>query len=137
MGWVCSEGSVIVVYHNENQHVPALLHNKKKAQLTVRVKRPTRYCPSISHGNNWCACCQHRAVYPSIMWRRPLVIDRYDLHHEHEDHLLVSVVARLCVGIAYVQFYGAFIVQCPRPHLRQQRQQKMKKPDFIKSPSHS
>ncbi|KRX41211.1 hypothetical protein T05_7279 [Trichinella murrelli] len=63
------------------------------------------------------------------MWRRPLVIDRYDLHHEHEDHLLV--------GIAYVQFYGAFIVQCPRPHLRQQRQQKMKKPDFIKSPSHS
>ncbi|KRX72209.1 hypothetical protein T06_12726 [Trichinella sp. T6] len=53
------------------------------------------------------------------MWRRPLVIDRYDLHHEHEDHFL---------------FYGAFIVQCPRPHLRQQNQQKMKKPDLINSP---
>ncbi|KRZ95733.1 hypothetical protein T08_15191, partial [Trichinella sp. T8] len=66
--------------------------------------------------SNWCACCQHRAVHPSIMWRRPLVIDRYDLHHEHEDHLLV--------GIAYVSS------MCPRPHLRQQRQQKMKKSDL-------
>ncbi|KRY08497.1 hypothetical protein T12_6527 [Trichinella patagoniensis] len=37
----------------------------------------------------------------------------------------------MSVGIPYVQFYGAFIVQCPRPHLRQQRQQKMKKPDLI------
>ncbi|KRY05230.1 hypothetical protein T12_6107 [Trichinella patagoniensis] len=41
------------------------------------------------------------------------------------------------VGIPYVQFYGAFIVQCTRPHLRQQRQQKMKKADLSKSPSHS
>ncbi|OUC46559.1 hypothetical protein D917_07633, partial [Trichinella nativa] len=41
------------------------------------------------------------------------------------------------VGIAYVQFYGAFIVQCPRPHLRQQNQQKMKKSDLSKSPAHS
>ncbi|KRY14293.1 hypothetical protein T12_13788 [Trichinella patagoniensis] len=41
------------------------------------------------------------------------------------------------VGIHYVQFYGAFIVQCPRPHLRQQRQQKMKKRDLSKNPVHS
>ncbi|KRY47560.1 hypothetical protein T03_1940 [Trichinella britovi] len=29
-----------------------------------------------------------------------------------------------------MSFYGAFIIQCPRPNLRQQRQQKMNKSDI-------
>ncbi|KRX34512.1 hypothetical protein T05_6869 [Trichinella murrelli] len=41
------------------------------------------------------------------------------------------------VSILYVQFYGAFIIQCPRPNLRQQRQQKMNKSDISKNPVHS
>ncbi|KRZ96800.1 hypothetical protein T08_2720 [Trichinella sp. T8] len=64
----------------------------------------------------WPACCQHPALDPS----------RY-----------VAALSLNDLGIPYVQFFGAFIVQCPRPHLRQQRQQKMKKPDLSKSPSHS
>ncbi|KRX78583.1 hypothetical protein T06_6147 [Trichinella sp. T6] len=60
----------------------------------------------------WPAYCQHPALDPS----------RY-----------VTAVAER----PFLLFYGAFIVQCPRPHLRQQRQQKMKKPDLSKSPSHS
>ncbi|KRX77483.1 hypothetical protein T06_712 [Trichinella sp. T6] len=51
--------------------------------------------------------------------------DRFYLYPQRAYYLLMSV------SIPYVQFHGAFIVQCPRTHLRQQRQQKMKKPDLI------
>ncbi|KAL1230909.1 Protein CHROMATIN REMODELING [Trichinella spiralis] len=52
-------------------------------------------------------------------------------------HLYPQRAYYLLVGIHFVQFYSTFIVQCPRPHLRQQRQQKMKKPDISTSPLHS
>ncbi|KRX33438.1 hypothetical protein T05_13926 [Trichinella murrelli] len=51
--------------------------------------------------------------------------------------LLDDSDAMVSVSILYVQFYGAFIIQCPRPNLRQQRQQKMNKSDISKNPVHS
>ncbi|KRX79472.1 hypothetical protein T12_11577, partial [Trichinella patagoniensis] len=40
--------------------------------------------------------------------------DRFHLYLQRASYLLMSVIACVCVGIPYVQFYGAFIVQCPR-----------------------
>ncbi|KRX17354.1 hypothetical protein T07_12465 [Trichinella nelsoni] len=69
----------------------------------------------------WPACCQHPALDPSRYVAAVSLNDRFHLYPQRAYYLLV--------GIPYVQFYCAFIVQCPRPHLRQQRQQKMKKSD--------
>ncbi|XP_003370652.1 hypothetical protein Tsp_09866 [Trichinella spiralis] len=85
----------------------------------------------------WPACCQHPALDPSRYVASLSLNDRFHLYPQRAYYLLVSVIACVCVGIPYVQFYGTFIVQCPRPHLRQQRQQKMKKPDISKSSLHS
>ncbi|XP_003370769.1 conserved hypothetical protein [Trichinella spiralis] len=85
----------------------------------------------------WPACCQHPALDPSRYVAALSLNDCFHLYPQRAYYLLVSVIACVCVGIPYVQFYGTFIVQCPRPHLRQQRQQKMKKPDISTSPLHS
>ncbi|KAL1231940.1 Autophagy-related protein [Trichinella spiralis] len=77
----------------------------------------------------WPACCKHPALDPSRYVAALSLNDRFHLYPQRAYYLLV--------GIPYVQFYGAFIVQCPRRHLRQQRQQKMKKSDLSKSPAHS
>ncbi|KAL1244185.1 putative magnesium transporter MRS2-H [Trichinella spiralis] len=77
----------------------------------------------------WPACCQHPALDPSRYVAALSLNDRFHVYPQRAYYLLV--------GIPYVQFYGTFIVQCPRPHLRQQRQQKMKKPDISTSPLHS
>ncbi|KRX21416.1 hypothetical protein T07_14033 [Trichinella nelsoni] len=37
------------------------------------------------------ACCQHPAVHSFVMWWGQSVIDRYDLHPEREDYLLVPI----------------------------------------------
>ncbi|KRX21503.1 hypothetical protein T07_15147 [Trichinella nelsoni] len=74
----------------------------------------------------WPACRQHPALDPSRYVAALSLNDRFHLHPQRAYYLLVSVIAWYSL-----RFYGAFIVQCPRPHLRQQRQQKMKKPDLI------
>ncbi|XP_003371028.1 hypothetical protein Tsp_13094 [Trichinella spiralis] len=89
-------------------------------------------------GSIWPACCQHPALDPSRYVAALSLNDRFSLVSS-TSILFAGECDCVCalVGIPYVQFYGTFIVQCPRPHLRQQRQQKMKKPDISKSPFHS
>ncbi|KRY07689.1 hypothetical protein T12_5207 [Trichinella patagoniensis] len=104
--------SLTMIYDKDHQRAPALLHKKKKAQMTIRVRRPIAIA--------------HRLVKldPSRYVAALSLNDRFYLYPQQAYYLLMSV------GIPYVQFYGAFIVQCTRPHLRQQRQQKMKKADL-------
>ncbi|KRX63032.1 hypothetical protein T09_11928 [Trichinella sp. T9] len=83
---------------------------------------------NITRCSIWPACCQHPALVPSRYVAALSLNDRFHLYLPRAYYLLMSV------SNLYVQFYGAFIVQCPRPHLRQHRQQKMKKPDLTKSP---
>ncbi|KRX33758.1 hypothetical protein T09_13172 [Trichinella sp. T9] len=63
-----------MVYDNENQHAPALLHIKKKDSADVTE---TEWMQQLA-----IACCQHPAVLSFVMWWGPSVIDRYDLQPE-------------------------------------------------------
>ncbi|KRY16115.1 hypothetical protein T12_4492 [Trichinella patagoniensis] len=86
-----------MIYDKYHQRAPALLHNKKKAQMTVRVRRPIaiahRLVRNMTGCSIWPACCQHPALDPSRYVAALSLNDRFYLYPQRVYYLLMSVIA--------------------------------------------